>query len=138
MSVNGEKITSVSTPFDWSPVLAGGIAVAIDKFVLQEKNMNSSLTLGVATTAGIYAGQLVAPMIPISIPNSTLYNGKTLELRISEIGLGGVGGWAVNKYLLDNSSYNDMGTKIAVIAASNVIATYGWEYMTSKPLSYLG
>ena len=140
MSVNGEKITSVSTPFDWSPVLAGGICVALDKYVLGEEDLMRSATLGVGATAGIYAGRMIAPSIPmvLTLPNSTLYNGKTLEQRIVEVGAGGLLGWGANTYILKNGKFNDISKKVTVIAVSDVLATYAWDYMTSKPLSYLG
>ena len=73
-----EKITSVSTPFDYSPVITGALTVALDKYLLEEPNMTNSLYLGAAAVAGVYAGQMIAPAIPLGIPNSTLYNGKTL------------------------------------------------------------
>ena len=41
-----EKITSVSTPFDYSPVITGALTVALDKYLLEEPNMTNSLYLG--------------------------------------------------------------------------------------------
>ena len=40
-----EKITSVSTPFDYSPVITGALTVALDKYLLEEPNMTNSLYL---------------------------------------------------------------------------------------------
>jgi len=66
-----EKITSVSTPFDYSPVITGALTVALDKYLLEEPNMTNSLYLGAAAVAGVYAGQMIAPAIPLGIPYTT-------------------------------------------------------------------
>ena len=132
-----EKITSVSTPFDYSPVITGAITVALDKYLLEEPNMTNSLYLGAAAIAGVYAGQMIAPAIPLGIPNSTLYNGKTLELRLAEVGLGSLGGWGVNTYVLNNARYGDFYKKVGIIAVSNVAGQYINDYLTNKPMNYL-
>ena len=50
--------------FDYSPIISGAVVVALDKYLLKEASMERSLYLGAATVAGIYAGQIVAPMVP--------------------------------------------------------------------------
>ena len=132
-----EKITSVSTPFDYSPVITGALTVALDKYLLEEPNMTNSLYLGAATVAGVYAGQMIAPALPIGIPNSTLYNGKTLELRLAEVGLGSLGSWGVNTYLMNNARYGDFYKKVGIIAVANVAGQYINDYLTNKPMNYL-
>ena len=132
-----EKITSVSTPFDYSPVITGALTVALDKYLLEEPNMTNSLYLGAATVAGFYAGQMIAPALPLGIPNSTLYNGKTLELRLAEVGLGSLGSWGVNTYLMNNARYGDFYKKVGIIAVANVAGQYINDYLTNKPMNYL-
>ena len=132
-----EKITSVSTPFDYSPVITGALTVALDKYLLEEPNMTNSLYLGAATVAGVYAGQMVAPALPVGIPNSTLYNGKTLELRLAEVGLGSLGSWGVNTYLMNNARYGDFYKKVGIIAVANVAGQYINDNLTNKPMNYL-
>ena len=77
----------MSNSFDYSPIISGAVVVALDKYLLKEASMERSLYLGAATVAGIYAGQIVAPMVPFysALPSTTLYNNKTLELRLLEI-----------------------------------------------------
>jgi hypothetical protein len=133
-----EKITSVSTPFDYRPVITGALTVALDKYLLEEPNMTNSLYLGAATVAGVYAGQIIAPALPIGIPNSTLYNGKTLELRLAEVGLGSLGSWGVNTYLMNNARYGDFYKKVGIISVANVAGQYINDYLTNKPMNYLG
>jgi len=132
-----EKITSVSTPFDYSPVITGALTVALDKYLLEEPNMTNSLYLDAATVAGVYAGQMIAPALPLGIPNSTLYNGKTLELRLAEVGLGSLGGWGVNTYLMNNARYGDFYKKVGIIEVANVAGQYINDYLTNKPVNYL-
>ena len=132
-----EKIISVSTPFDYSPVITGALTVALDKYLLEEPNMTNSLYLGAATVAGVYDGQMVAPALSIGIPNSTLYNGKTLELRLAEVGLGSLGGWGINTYALNNARYGDFYKKVGIIAVANVAGQYINDYLTNKPMNYL-
>ena len=99
--------------------------------------MTNSLYLGAATVAGVYAGQMIAPALPLGIPNSTLYNGKTLELRLAEVGLGSLGGWGVNTYLMNNARYGDFYKKVGIIAVANVAGQYINDYLTNKPMNYL-
>jgi hypothetical protein len=54
--------------FDYSPLISGAVVVALDKFVLGENNMTRSAYLGAAAVGGIYAGQMIAPMVPFFIP----------------------------------------------------------------------
>lgn len=140
MSVNGEKLTSVNAPFDYSPLISGVIATGLDHFLLGEEDWMRNTYVGVATVGGIYAGQVVTPMLPsvLSIPSNTLWNGKTLETRLSEITLGAGGAWAINTYLLKNGRYQDWMKKGAIVAVSNVAGVYINDYLTSKPMSYLG
>ena len=132
-----EKLIFVSTPFDYSPVITGALTVALDKYLLEEPNMTNSLYLGAAAVAGVYAGQMIAPAIPLGIPNSTLYNGKTLELRLAEVGLGSLGSWGVNTYLMNNARYGDFYKKVGIIAVANVAGQYINDYLTNKPMNYL-
>ena len=49
---------------NYKPFFTGGIIIALDKFVLMQPDMNSSLYFGVAGVVGIFAGQYIAPMLP--------------------------------------------------------------------------
>ena len=46
------------------PFLVGASIVALDKFVLNQQNINSSIYFGVAGVAGIYLAQNVSQMLP--------------------------------------------------------------------------
>jgi len=119
------------------PLIAGGVIVALDKYALNQQNLNSSLYFGVAGAAGIYAAQMVVPMIPHQ-GSGGFINPKTLEGRVLEVGLGAGAVYALNKYALNNDLRpNDMGMKLAVIAGADFIAEYASDYLEGKPLSFL-
>ena len=71
------------------PFLVGGAIVALDKFVLNQQDMNSSLYFGIAGVAGIYVAQNVSQMLPSNQGQiSTMIDVKTLETRMLEVSLG--------------------------------------------------
>ena len=125
--------------FDYSPILSGAFVVALDKYLLGEENMTRSMYLGAAAIGGIYAGQMVAPYVPFysSLPSTTLYNNKTLELRLLELGLGAAGTYGITKFTPVRYSNDELTKKFGIIVAGSIAGTYVSEYLTSKPMSYL-
>ena len=92
-------MTSIS---NLKPILTGGVVVLLDKFALNQPDMNSSLYFGVAAAAGVFAAQMVVPMLPDQPSMSTMIDTKTLETRILEIGLGTGATYGINKFILNN------------------------------------
>ena len=84
------------------PLAMGAIVVALDKFVMKNQNMNESLYFGLAGAVGAYGGAMVAKAMPLPLPSGDYFDGKTLEMRIAEIGIGAGVGYALNKYALKN------------------------------------
>lgn len=125
--------------FDYSPIISGAIVVALDKYLLGENDLTKSLYLGGATVGGIYAGQMIAPVVPFysSLPSSTLYNNKTLELRLLELGLGVGGAYGITKLTPVRYPTVDWQSKIGIIVAGSVAGSYISDYLTSKPMTYL-
>jgi hypothetical protein len=125
--------------FDYSPIISGAIVVALDKFLLGETNMTRSSYLGLATVGGIYAGQMIAPAIPFysSLPSSTLYNNKTLELRLLEIGLGAGSAYGLTKFTEIRYTSYELQQKISILVAGSIAGTYIADYLNSKPMTYL-
>ena len=125
--------------FDYSPIISGASVVALDKFLLGETNMTRSSYLGLATVGGIYAGQMIAPAIPFysSLPSSTLYNNKTLELRLLEIGLGAGATFGITKFTTVRYTNGEFPQKIGIIVAGSIAGTYIADYLNSKPMTYL-
>ena len=119
------------------PIIAGGVIVALDKYALNQTNLNSSLYFGLCGAIGIYGAQLVVPMIP-NQGSGTMVDPKTLEGRILEVGLGAGAVYSLNRFVLMNDlKPNDLMIKVAVIAAADFIAEYTDDYLNGRALSYL-
>ena len=124
---------------NYKPFFTGGIIIALDKFVLMQPDMNSSLYFGVAGAIGIFAAQYVVPMLPNNQAQiSTMLDTKTLETRVLEIGLGTGATYAINKFVMNNDLRpNDLLQKVGVILAADFVAEYIDDYMNNRPLSFL-
>ena len=119
------------------PIIAGGVIVALDKYALNQQNLNSSLYFGLCGAIGIYSAQLVVPMIP-NQGSGTMIDPKTLEGRILEVGLGASAVYSLNRFVLMNDlKPNDLMIKIAVIACADFVAEYADDYLNGRALSYL-
>lgn len=119
------------------PIVMGATIVALDKFVMKTTNMNESLYFGLAGAVGVYTGGMVAKAMPLPLPSGEYFDGKTLEMRIAEIGIGAGVGYALNKYALKND-YNskNMLNKLGVLAVSDFIAEYAVDYIQGRKLSF--
>ena len=119
------------------PLLTGAVIVGLDKFVLKQTNMNNSLYFGLAGAIGVYAGGMLATMIPLPLPSGDYFDGKTLELRIAEITIGAGVGYGINAYVLKNDfNKQDMMKKLAVLAGADFVAEYADDYLNGRALSF--
>ena len=121
------------------PFLVGASIVALDKFVLNKQDMNSSLYFGISGVAGLFASQLLVPMLPNNQGTlSNMVDTKTLETRVLEVGLGTGATFAINKFVLNNDIRpNDLLQKAGVIVAADFISEYIDDYMNNRALSFL-
>lgn len=121
------------------PIAMVACCVAGDKYILGETDMTRSMWFGASGAAGVYAAQLLAPMVPLEqyLPNGAYTDSKTLELRILEIG-GAVGlGFALNRYVLNNDPFIYIQTnKMFVLAGADILAEYIDDYMNGRALSF--
>jgi len=116
-------------------IVAGAVAVAADKYILKQSNMQSSLYFGAATAAGIYFSGNVIKMIPSIGSFSTT---KTVGTRLAEVGTSSAAVYALNKFVLNNDlNPQQFGMKIAVVVLSDVIGEYASDYNSGRDLSYL-
>ena len=107
------------------PLVMGATIVALDKFVMKTQNMNESLYFGLAGAVGAYGGAMVAKAMPLPLPSGDYFDGKTLEMRIAEIGIGAGVGYALNKYAMKNDfNSRNMLNKLGLLAAADFIAEY--------------
>jgi len=119
------------------PIVMGATIVALDKLVMKTTNINESLYFGLAGAVGVYTGGMVAKAMPLPLPSGEYFDGKTLEMRIAEIGIGAGVGYALNKYALKND-YNskNMLNKLGILAVSDFIAEYAVDYIQGRKLSF--
>ena len=128
----------MSSNLSLKPILTGVTIIAIDKFALKQQNMNSSLYFGLAGAVGIFAAQMVVPMIPKQGSAGGMIDFKTLETRVLEVGLGAGATYGINRFVLNNDLRpNDLLMKVGVIAAADFISEYIDDYMNNRPLSFL-
>ena len=119
------------------PVLVAGVIVALDKYALNQTNLNNSLYFGLAGAIGVYSASMITPMIPKQGSGSFM-DARTLEGRILEVGLGTGSTYALNKYVFNNDlNPNDLLMKCAVIAGADFVAEYIDDYLSGRPLSFL-
>ena len=119
------------------PIVMGATVVALDKFVMKNQNMNESLYFGLAGAIGAYGGAMVAKAMPLPLPSGEYFDGKTLEMRIAEIGVGAGVGYAINKYALKNDfNQKNMLNKLGILAVSDFIAEYAVDYLQGRSLSF--
>ena len=119
------------------PIVMGATVVALDKFVMKNQNMNESLYFGLAGAVGAYGGAMVAKAMPLPLPSGDYFDGKTLEMRIAEIGIGAGVGYALNKYAMKNDfNSRNMLNKLGLLAAADFISEYAVDYMQGRKLSF--
>ena len=120
------------------PLVTGAVAIAGDKFLLNEQDMNKSLYFGGAVAAGTFLGAMVGSSLPVVVPaGGTYYDAKTLEQRLAEVGASAAAAYIINTQLLKNDyQYSQMYPKLALIAGSDFIAEYIVDYYENRPLSF--
>jgi hypothetical protein len=119
------------------PLITGALVVAGDKFLMKEQDMTKSLYFGAATAAGVYTASMIASALPVIVPSGGFVDGKTLEIRLAEIGLGAGASYALNRLLLKNDyQYSQMINKLGLIAGADFIAEYVTDYLENRPLSF--
>jgi hypothetical protein len=119
------------------PLVGGAVAAGLDNMYLNNKNQTANMYFGAAVAVGLYASQVIEPIMPQIIPASLLSNGKTIEDRIIEIGAGAGSSYVLNKYILKNDfNQSEMIKKLGVIVASDFIGEYASDYMAGRALSY--
>ena len=119
------------------PIITGAVIVAIDKYALNQQNLNNSIYFGIAGAVGIFAAQIVTPLIP-NQGSGTMIDPRTLEGRVLEVGLGTGATYALNKFVfLNDLNPNDLMMKVGVIVAAGFVAEYIDDYLAGRPLSFL-
>jgi len=119
------------------PIVMGAAVIALDKFAMKNENMEESLYFALAGAAGAYFGAAVAKAMPLPLPSGEYFDGKTVEMRIAEIGIGAGVGYGLNMFVLKNDyDQNALGKKLALLAASDFIAEYAVDYIQGRTPSF--
>jgi hypothetical protein len=96
-----------------------------------------SVYFGSAVAIGTYAGNVVGSVLPAMIPSGGFVDGKTLEVRLAEVGVGAGSAYALNRFVLRNDyQYSQMLNKLALIAGADFVAEYVTDYLENRPLSF--
>jgi putative flippase GtrA len=131
---------STSTTTYTKCLIAGGLGVVADRFVLMNQSVNSNVMLGASSALGIYVGVSVSGFLPdISMLDSSdgSYTSKGILNRVAEIGSGLGASYVLNRYLFHNdlSGTNEgLLKRVAIFSAIDVGANYITEYIYSSPL----
>lgn len=127
-------MSSVSTDL-LKPVVSAAVAVALDKYYLNENDMNSSLIFGASVGLGTYAGIVAGKYVPdMQLP--VLGNGKGLSQRVVEIAGGAGTSYVVHKYVFKNANYReDMMQVVGVCAVADLVGELATDFLAGRPLS---
>ena len=81
---------------------------------------------------------MLGSQLPVLLPTvGTLYDAKTLEVRLAEVGAGAGVAYLINTQFLKNDyQYSQMYNKLALIAGSDFIAEYIVDFMENRNLSF--
>ena len=123
------------------PLVAAGVAGALDHLVLGQRDIKQSAMFGGAVGVAILGAGLATDMIPeISFLNMPDYgvDGKTVGSRVLEIGLGAGAAFVLAKYIVKTNDFNGQTImpKLAVIVAADIAGELVADYMNVRPLSY--
>lgn len=130
-----------STPsvFFSEPVIrsatAGLTCVLIDRFILKQSNLKSSLVFGATVAAATTGASAISKVVSVpDFTSTTFANEKKVGERLVEIGTATAGAYAVNKYIMKNG-HSSIGKTAAAIVLSNVLSEYVVDYTSGRPLS---
>ena len=121
------------------PLVGAGVAIALDKFVLMNSNMNSSLYFGASVGGALFLVGMFDANVPNFLPDITAIgaDGATLSKRVAEITASSAAAYAINKFVMKNdNSPQLMMKKLAVVLASDFAGEYASDYFSSRALSY--
>ena len=138
------NILNLNNEKNFKALTATVVSMSIDKFVYKSPNIRNTAILGiVAGSANYLASTLqennMIPTIAIAeVYNSDSINIKTIELRIVEISLSGLGAYTVNNQILKNMRPNlSIQNCLILFVAPSFVAEYITDYFFNQKLSYL-
>ena len=134
----------LSNQKNFKAIVAFSVSASIDKFIYKSPNVKNTLVM--ASIAGasnfiastLQENNLIPSLQVIEAYNSETINIKTIEQRIIEISLAGLGSYTVNNQILKNMRPNlSIQDCLMLFVAPSLIAEYVTDYVFGQKLSYL-
>ena len=130
-------MSNSANPTMYKPLITGAIAAAGEIYFFNQQDMRKSLFFAGAVATGTYFGNIAGSYLPTVVPTVGFIDGKTLEVRLAEVGSSAAAGYFLNTQLLMNDfDYSQMYPKLALIAGSDLIAEYIVDYIEGTPPSF--
>ena len=134
----------LSNEKNFKAMVVFGVSASIDKFIYKSPNIKNTLILAsVAGTSNYIANSLqennlIPSLQVIEAYNSETINIKTIEQRIIDVSLSGLGAYIVNNQILKNMRPNlSIKDCLMLFVAPSLIAEYVTDFMFGQKLSYL-
>ena len=134
----------LSNQKNFKAIVAFSVSASIDKFIYKSPNIKNTVIMSSIAGGSNYIAStlqennLIPSLQVIEAYNSETINIKTIEQRIIEISLSGLGAYSVNNQILKNMRPNlSIQDCLMLFVAPSVIAEYVTDYMFSVKLSYL-
>ena len=134
----------LSNQKNFKAIVAFGVSASIDKFIYKSPNIKNTLIL--ASVAGasnfisstLQENNLIPSLQIIEAYNTETINIKTIEQRIIEVSLSGLGAYTVNNQILKNMRPNlSIQDCLMLFVAPSLIAEYVTDYVFGQNLIYL-
>ena len=134
----------LSNQKNFKAIVAFGVSASIDKFIYKSPNIKNTVIMASIAGGSNYIASTLQEnnMIPslqvIEAYNTETINIKTIEQRIIEISLSGLGAYTVNNQILKNMRPNlTIQDCLMLFITPSIIAEYVTDYAFGQKLSYL-
>ena len=134
----------LSNEKNFKAMVAFGVSGSIDKFIYKSPNVKNTLIMASIASASNYISStlqeknLIPSLQVIEAYNSETINIKTIEQRIIEISLSGLGAYTLNNQIMKNMRPNlSIQDCLMLFVAPSLIAEYVTDYVFGQKLSYL-
>ena len=134
----------LSNEKNFKAMVAFGVSASIDKFIYKSPNVKNTLIMASIASASnfisstLQENNLIPSLQIIEAYSTDTINIKTIEQRIIEISLSGLGAYTVNNQILKNMRPNlSIQDCLMLFVAPSIIAEYVTDYMFNQKLSYL-
>ena len=123
--------------------LAGITVLSIDKFYFKSTSLKNSLILAGSVSASNYIANVIMkknilPDLSASFASSAgLYNTKTVETRILEMGLSVGSAYTINTLILKNQKSLTIVEIGLLFLLPSIVAEISSDYLYNRPISYL-